>query len=173
MFLYINYSQKCTDLFIVKLASSVWALCRKEVCWIKMCSWHNVHTTVMWEKLSRIFKALWLNRFQIRLYCSETSWTVIAIFPCFLLFQTETKLVRHSTYIIFSFSKKISFWIPAVSKHFIKIMPRCVPYFLHSYYLNGDLHAKETQVHRNSMEFNLISRNWYFEFLFLLLKQEL
>lgn len=146
-----NYSQKCRDLFIVKLAPTVGAICRKEICWIKMCSWHDMHTAMMWEKLSRICKALWFNRFQIRLYCSKTCWTVIAIFPCFLLFQTETKLGRYSAYVIFSFSKKNHLLDWAMSKHFIKIIPRCVPYFLPSYYLNGDLHAKETQVYRNSV----------------------
>lgn len=143
-----NYSQKCTDLFLVKLAPIIWAICRKEVCWIKMCNWHDLHTAMLWEKCSRIYKALWFNRFQIRLYCSKTCWTVIAIFICCLLFQTETKLVRYSTHVIFSFCEKIC-WTPAMFKHFIKIMPRCVPYFLPSYYLNGDLHAKETQVYRN------------------------
>lgn len=100
------------------------------------------------QKWSRICKALWFNKFHIRLCCSKTCWTVIAIFPCFLLFQTETKLVRCSIYIIFSFSKNV-FWTAAMPKHVIKIMPRSVLYFLPSYYLNGDLHAKETQVYRN------------------------
>lgn len=145
-----NYSQKSTDLFLVKLAPIIWAICRKEVCWIKMCSWHDLHTAMLWEKCSRKCKALWFSRFQIRLYCSKTCWTAIAMFLCCLLFQTETKLVRYSTHVIFSFSEKISFWTPAMFKHFIKIMSRYVPYFLPSYYLNGDLHAKETQVYRNS-----------------------
>lgn len=101
-----NYSQKSTDLFLVKLAPIIWAICRKEVCWIKMCSWHDLHTAMLWEKCSRKCKALWFSRFQIRLYCSKTCWTVIAMFLCCLLFQTETKLVRYSTHVIFSFSEK-------------------------------------------------------------------
>ena len=27
-----NHSQECTDLFLVKLAHTIWAICRKEVC---------------------------------------------------------------------------------------------------------------------------------------------
>lgn len=69
----------------------------------------------------------------------------------FLLFQTETKLVRHSADVNFQLQYKNLLLDPAVSKHLIKIMPRCVPYFLPSYYLNGDLRAKETQVYRNSI----------------------
>lgn len=126
--------------------------------WIKMCSGHDMHTAVLWEKCSRICKALRFNKFQIRLYCSKTCWTVIAIFLCCLLFQTETKLVRHSIHVIFSFSVKISFWTPAMSKHFIKIMPRCVPCLLPSYYLNGDLHKKEYRdsINPSSLKFPIL-----------------